>query len=649
MEIINTRPKFSFSRVFSAPWIELALFLILSHFLLPIPAFGKLFGGTDTIECDFDGKKESRRMRDCGKDIEYQSRAFSLRIDVLNKIKVEGSTEKKALQEADKVLKSLQWQSQELCKDWNTCAITREEFNKQSKWLRMSFSKFERILESVKLNELDDPALKEKFLDKIFKWYEDTSRENEKVGEIWKNIKCELDKLKGEIKDEAYKGAEKGAIEGVQKEMKSLESMMKEQLAKLSPPIPSEEIKQQIDSLKTSLEKERLEKARMDVEWGMERLKAENYEKAITNFEEALKILPEGSEASVYTHCNLGIALIQCQTGDREANLNKAIHSYNKILFLLKDKHIVNYYNALNNLGASYSDLSEIRDKEFNLGLAIKAFQESLKVRTFEKFPQDYAMTQMNLGLAYCGLSEVRDKESNLGIAIKACQEALKVYTFEKFPQDYATTQMNMGNAYGGLSEVKDKKANLGLAIKAYQESLKVLTFEKSPQNYTKTQMNLGVAYCGLSEVRDKKANLGLAIKAFQEALKVYTFEKFPQDYAKNQMNLGNAHGELSEVRDKEDNLGLAINAYQESLKVCTFEKFPQDYAKTQMNLGVIYRRLSEVRDRETNLGLAIKAYQEALKVFTFEKFPRDYAMTQMNLGLANRRLSELRNKDLNP
>lgn len=169
MEIINTRPKFSFSRAFSAPWIELALFLILSHFLLPMPVFGKLFGGMDTIECDFDGKKEIRIMRNCSKDIEYQARAFSLRIEVLDKIKVEveGSTEKKALQEADRVLKLLQWQSQELCKDWNTCAITREEFNKQSKWLRMSFSKFERILESVKLNELDDPALKEKILEKI--------------------------------------------------------------------------------------------------------------------------------------------------------------------------------------------------------------------------------------------------------------------------------------------------------------------------------------------------------------------------------------------------------------------------------------------------------------------------------------------------
>ena len=138
--------------------MEIAMFLLTISLLIPIQTFG-----AKTIECDFDGKKEIRIMRDCSKDIEYQARAFSLRIDVINKIKVEGSTEKKALHEADKVLKLLQWQSQELCKDWNTCTITREEFNKQSKWLRMSFSKFERILESVKLNELDDPALKKNF------------------------------------------------------------------------------------------------------------------------------------------------------------------------------------------------------------------------------------------------------------------------------------------------------------------------------------------------------------------------------------------------------------------------------------------------------------------------------------------------------
>jgi tetratricopeptide (TPR) repeat protein len=506
MEIINAHPKSSFSRLFSAPWIELALFLTLSHFLLSIPAFGGFFGGDDIIpECFDDGKP--RIKRDCSKDIEYQARAFSLRIDVLDKIKVEGSTEKKALQEADKVLKLLQWQSQELCKDWNTCAITREEFNKQSKWLRKPFPSFITILESVKLNELNDPALKEKFLNKIFKWYEDTSRENEKVDEIWKNIKCELDKLKGEIKDEAYKGAEKGANEGVQKEMKSLELMMKEQFAKLSPPIPLEEMKKQIDNLKTSVEKKDLEKAHMDIEWGMERLEAENYEKAITNFENALMILPDGSEASVSTRYNLSIALINCQTGDREANLDKAIQSYNKILPLLKDKNLVSYARVLNNLGVSYSDLSEVKDKEDNLGCAFKAYQAALKVYTFEKSPQNYAMTQTNLGSAYRSLSEARDKEDNLGRAIKACQEALKVCTFEKFPQDYAMTQMNLGSAYGGLSEVRDKESNLGLAINAYQEALKIYTFEKFPQYYEKIKENLVLANRGLSELRNKDLN----------------------------------------------------------------------------------------------------------------------------------------------
>jgi len=331
MEIINTHSKFSFSRLFSAPWIELALFLILSHFLLPMPVFGKLFDGTDTIECDFGGKKETRIVMDCNKDVEYQTRAFSFKLNVLDKVNIEGSTEKKLLREVGQILNILKFQNQQLCQWWNACAISQEDFHRQSEWLMESFASFSMLLENVKLNELADPELKKEFLREIITWFKNTatSAESKRINKMWEDIKDELDKLKGEIKDEAYKGAEKGAIAGVQKEVKSLELMMKEQFAKLSPPIPSEEIKQQIDSLKTRLEKERIEKAHMDVEWGMERLKAENYEKAITNFENAIMILPEGSEASLSTHYNLGIALVKCQTGDREANLNKAIHSYN--------------------------------------------------------------------------------------------------------------------------------------------------------------------------------------------------------------------------------------------------------------------------------------------------------------------------------
>ena len=69
-------------------------------------------------------------------------------------------------------------------------------------------------------------------------------------------------------------------------------------------------------------------------------------------------------------------------------------------------------------------------------------------------------MTQMNLGNAYGGLSEVRDKEANLGLAIKAYQEALKVYTFEKFPQYYATIKENLGHVNRRLSELRNKDLN---------------------------------------------------------------------------------------------------------------------------------------------------------------------------------------------
>ena len=59
-----------------------------------------------------------------------------------------------------------------------------------------------------------------------------------------------------------------------------------------------------------------------------------------------------------------------------------------------------------------------------------------MKVRTVDRFPQDYAMTQNNLGNAYGNLADVRDSEDNLKGAIRAYEEALKVRTVEKLPQE---------------------------------------------------------------------------------------------------------------------------------------------------------------------------------------------------------------------
>ena len=57
----------------------------------------------------------------------------------------------------------------------------------------------------------------------------------------------------------------------------------------------------------------------------------------------------------------------------------------------------------------------------------------------------------------YSILAEVREKEENVKIAIRAYEAALEIYTIEKYPLDYATTQNNLRIAYGILAENKNR------------------------------------------------------------------------------------------------------------------------------------------------------------------------------------------------
>src|SRR3972149_138365 len=92
-----------------------------------------------TTECDFDGKHETRKLKDCDGEIEYQKRAFNLRIDVLDKV------------------------------------ITEEQFNNKSEQLEKTFTSFIIILEFAKLRNLADPVVSEQFRQKLIEWFEDAA------------------------------------------------------------------------------------------------------------------------------------------------------------------------------------------------------------------------------------------------------------------------------------------------------------------------------------------------------------------------------------------------------------------------------------------------------------------------------------------
>jgi len=90
------------------------------------------------------------------------------------------------------------------------------------------------------------------------------------------------------------------------------------------------------------------------------------------------------------------------------------------------------------------------------LKFAIKAFEEALKVYTFERFPVNYAEMQYRLGEAYASLASQKIIEENctenFNKAIRACEEALKIYSFERFSDNYMATQRCLFEAYHGLA-----------------------------------------------------------------------------------------------------------------------------------------------------------------------------------------------------
>jgi tetratricopeptide (TPR) repeat protein len=287
-----------------------------------------------------------------------------------------------------------------------------------------------------------------------------------------------------------------------------------------------------------------------------------------------------------------------------------------------------------NNLGNAYLFLPT-GERAANLARAIECYQQALRVYTPEAAPFQYATTQNNLGIAYRNLP-TGERAANLARAIECYQQALRFYTPEAAPLDYAMTQNNLGNAYASLP-TGDRAANLARAIECYQQALRFRTPEAAPLDYAMTQNNLGLAYADLP-TGDRAANLARAIECYQQALRFYTPEAAPLDYAMTQNNLGAAYQSLP-TGERAANLARAIECYQQALRFRTPEAAPLDYATTQNNLGNAYSDLP-TGDRAANLKQALECAEAALQVKGLA--PWEWAEYSFTRGLIHLALGHL-------
>jgi tetratricopeptide (TPR) repeat protein len=337
------------------------------------------------------------------------------------------------------------------------------------------------------------------------------------------------------------------------------------------------------------------------------------------------------------TQNNLAAAYFALPTGDRAANVQKAIAALEATLRVYTEKDFpVDWAMTLNNLGAAYADLPT-GDRAANLQKAIAAYESALRVRTEKDFPVAWAATQTNLGVAYNALP-TEDRAANLQKALAAYEAALRVYTEKDFPEAWAMTQNNLGVAYGALP-TGDRAANLQKAMAAYEAALRVRTEKTFRVDWAMTQNNLGMVYVALP-TGDRAANLQKAIGAYEAALRVRTERDFPAEWAITQNNLGSAYAELP-TGDGAANLQKARTAFEAALRVRTEKDYPTAWAMTQHNLGVVYTAIT-VGNRAENLKKAKLCFEAALRVYSENGFPENHRRVAARLAETEQQLRSL-------
>jgi tetratricopeptide (TPR) repeat protein len=312
-------------------------------------------------------------------------------------------------------------------------------------------------------------------------------------------------------------------------------------------------------------------------------------------------------------------------------------------------------------LGNAYVSLATIDNAKANLGYAVDAFNEALKIRTATSHRTDYAKTLAGLGVAYRRLSEVDDRETNLATAVNYLTRAEKFFKWPKVQKENPTTywnvEDNLGAVYNHLAEIRDKQGNVEKAMTAFKEAFRVLCENGPNKSDAKEdadkhrrgdakddadQRARGAAQDagrhsrrGATDAPDRRLQEGPA-KDLEEC----ATQNFPIQSATTLRHTGNTYILIAGLGDKVKNLNAATQHYEEASAAHQSEEFPTDAAKLHFNWGNAQAELAEVNGNEKNLQRAIEEYKIALSVPELSASPYDHARTLVRLGAAYHKLA---------
>jgi tetratricopeptide (TPR) repeat protein len=205
---------------------------------------------------------------------------------------------------------------------------------------------------------------------------------------------------------------------------------------------------------------ERLEAAKQLYNMGRTLLWAEDYEKALSYFAEALKRNPNDAD----TYFQIGYCL------GRLGRYSEAVELYRQAAIIKPDD-----IDTLNNLCVTYSSLGRYPE-------AIETCKQAIRIKA--DLPEAYN----NLGWVYQRLGRYQE-------AIELCKKALRI------KPDFALAHYNLGNNYIALKKFDE-------AIESFKQAIRI-NFD-----YAEGHLNLGASYY-------QKGQYEEAIESYKEAVRL--------------------------------------------------------------------------------------------------------------------------------
>jgi len=297
---------------------------------------------------------------------------------------------------------------------------------------------------------------------------------------------------------------------------------------------------------------------------GNEAFKDGQYEKALSYYEEALKIfrelkIPEGIEMSLgcisYVYFSLG------QYEKARSYLEEALKIGRELKIHSRSKE-----EALR--------LREMGTEAFVDGQYEKAlsyYEEALKIYRELKIPRDIAWSLRDIGFLYHFLGQYEK-------ALSYLEEALKIRRELKIPEYIAWSLQDIGFVYSSLGQYEK-------ALSYYEEALKISREFKIPQYIVASLSFIGFVYKYLGQYEK-------ALSYHEEALKIKKELNDPEGIAMSLDHIGDVYFFLGQYEK-------ALSYHEKALKIRREFKIPQFIGMSLYYIGNVYLALKDYKRAE--------------------------------------------------